>query len=43
MAADETILVLGQNLFFLPRIQNVADPLGFEVKRAANDAGFWDS
>ena len=43
MAASETILVLGQNLFFLPRIQNVADPLGFEVKRAADEAGFWGS
>jgi CheY-like chemotaxis protein len=43
MAASETILVLGQNLFFLPRIQNVADPLGYHARRATDEAGFWDS
>lgn len=43
MVAGETILVLCQNLFFLPRIQNAAGPLGYEVRHATDEAGFWDS
>jgi CheY-like chemotaxis protein len=38
----EKILVVGQGLFFLPRIQNVADPLGYEVVQTATGVRFWE-
>ena len=43
MVVTETVLVVGQNLFFLPRIQNVAAPVGFEVRRVATESTFWDN
>ena len=42
MTDKETILVIGQNLFFLPRIQNVADPYGYEVRLTTSKAMFRD-
>ena len=41
MTNPKTILILGRNLFFLPRIQNVSKPLGFEVRRAVDEDSFW--
>jgi CheY-like chemotaxis protein len=38
----KTILVVGRNLFFLPRIQNVARPSGYDVKLTATASEFWD-
>ncbi len=39
----ETILLVGQNLFFLGRVEALADPLGYEVLRATTESAFWDS
>lgn len=39
----ETVLLVGQNLFFLGRVETLADPLGYEVLRAATESAFWDS
>ncbi len=36
----ETILLVGQNLFFLGRVEAVAEPLGYEVQRAATESVF---
>ena len=38
-----TILLLGQNLFFLGRVEAVAEPLGFEVQRATTESAFWET
>ena len=35
------ILVVAQNLFFLPRIVNVANPYQYSVKRAESVSRFW--
>ncbi len=43
MADKETVLVLTQNLFFLPRIQNAAASSELEVRHATSDAAFWDA
>lgn len=39
----ETVLLVGQNLFFLGRVETLADPLGYEVLRATTESAFWDS
>ena len=39
----ETILFVGENLFFLGRVETLADPLGSEVFRASTESAFWDS
>ncbi len=39
----ETVLLVGQNLFFLGRVETLADPLGYEVLRATTESDFWDS
>ncbi len=39
----ETVLLIGQNLFFLGRVETLADPLGYEVLRATTESAFWDS
>ncbi len=36
----ETVLLVGQNLFFLGRIEAVAEPLGYEVQRATTESVF---
>ena len=38
----ETVLLVGQNLFFLGRVETLADPLGYEVLRATTESEFWD-
>ncbi len=38
----ETVLLVGQNLFFLGRVEAVAEPLGFEVQRATTESIFWE-
>ena len=34
----ETVLLVGQNLFFLGKIEAVAEPLGYEVQRATTES-----
>ena len=36
----ETILLVGQNLFFLGRVEAQADPLGYEVQWATTQSAF---
>ena len=36
----ETVLLVGQNLFFLGRVEAVAEPLGYEVQRATTESVF---
>ena len=36
----KTVLLVGQNLFFLGRIDTLAEPLGYEVQRAATESDF---
>ena len=41
--SKEIILLVGQNLFFLGRVENLAEPLGYEVQRATTESAFWDA
>jgi CheY-like chemotaxis protein len=41
--SKEIILLVGQNLFFLGRVENLAEPLGYEVQRATTESAFWDT
>ena len=34
------VLLVGQNLFFLGRVEAAAEPLGYEVRRATTESGF---
>lgn len=43
MPDEKTVLVVGQNLFFLPRIQNAATPHGYKVLQARTEAEFSES
>jgi len=43
MPDRKTILVVGRNLFFLPRIQNVAGPSGHDVKLISTTLEFWEA
>jgi CheY-like chemotaxis protein len=43
MPDRKTILVVGQNMFFLPRIQNVATPSGYDVKLISTAPEFWEA
>ena len=43
MPDRKTILVVGRNLFFLPRIQNVASPSGYDVKLTSTEAEFLEA
>ena len=36
----ETVLLVGQNLFFLGRVEALAEPLGYEVQRATTESAF---
>ncbi len=40
---NHTILFVGQNLVFLGRVENLAEPLGYDVRRATSETAFWDS
>lgn len=42
MDNEKAVLVVGQNLFFLPRIQNVASAFGYKVTQTRTEADFWD-
>ena len=42
MSDQKSILVVGQNMFFLPRIQNAADALGYTVRQARTESDFWE-
>ncbi|MCH8826525.1 MAG: hypothetical protein J4N64_06475 [Chloroflexi bacterium] len=43
MSEPKTVLVVGQNLFFLPRIQNAATPNGYKVLQTRTEAEFRES
>ena len=43
MPDGKAILVVGRNLFFLPRIQNVATPSGYDVKLTSTAPEFWEA
>ena len=43
MSEPKTVLVVGQNLFFLPRIQNAATPNGYKVLQTRTEAEFWEN
>ncbi len=34
------VLLVGQNLFFLGRVEAAAEPLGYQVQRATSEPGF---
>ena len=36
------VLLVGQNLFFLGRVENLAEPLGYQVRRATSEQAFWN-
>ena len=38
----ETVLLVGQNLFFVGRVEALAEPLGYEVQRATTESVFWE-
>ncbi len=38
----ETILLVGQNLFFSGRVEALAEPLGYDVQRATTESIFWE-
>ena len=37
------VLVVGQDLFFLPRIQSAANALGYEIRQTRTGSDFWDA
>ena len=39
----ETVLLVGQNLFFLGRVEAVAEPLGYEIQQAKTESVFWEN
>jgi CheY-like chemotaxis protein len=41
--SKEIILLVGQNLFFLGRVENLAEPLGYEVQHTTTESAFWDT
>lgn len=43
MAVSSRIILLGQNLFFQARVETVAEPRGYSVRQAHNEADFWDA
>ena len=38
----ETVLLVGQNLFFSGRVEALAEPLGYDVQRATTESVFWE-
>lgn len=43
MPQNDSILIISQNLFFLPRVQNVAEPLGCDVRQIRTEAEYNDA
>ena len=41
MTEDRKVFVLGQNLFFLPRIMNAANQAGLTMRLTNTEADFW--
>jgi CheY-like chemotaxis protein len=41
--SKEIILLVGQNLFFLGRVENLAEPLGYEVQHTTTESAFWNA
>jgi CheY-like chemotaxis protein len=41
MAEHKTVLLVGQNLFFLGRVESLAEASGYELLRATNEDNFW--
>jgi len=39
----ETILLVGQNLFFLGRVEALSEPRGYDVQRASTESAFWEN
>ena len=39
----ETVLLVGQNLFFSGRVEASAEPLGYDVQRATTESIFWEN
>ena len=42
MPDEKSVLVLGQNLFFVPRVQIAADVFGYKVMQVRTEPDFWD-
>ncbi len=38
----ETVVLVGQNLFFSGRVEALAEPLGYDVQRATTESAFWE-
>jgi len=38
----ETVLLVGQNMFFVGRVEAQAEPLGYEVQWAKTQSAFWE-
>ena len=38
----ETVVLVGQNLFFLGRVEALAEPLGYNVQWATTESDFWE-
>lgn len=41
MADSKTIVLVGQNLFFLGKVESLAEPQGYETLRATTEPVFW--
>jgi DNA-binding response OmpR family regulator len=41
MPEAKTIVLVGQNLYFLGHLETLAEPQGHETLRATNEAAFW--
>jgi DNA-binding NarL/FixJ family response regulator len=41
MSEGQTIVLVGQNLYFLGHVETLAEPRGHETLRATNEAAFW--
>ena len=41
MANAKTIVLVGQNLFFLGKVESLAEPQGYETLRATTETAFW--
>ena len=44
MTSDrETVLLVGQNLFFAGKVEAMAEPQGYELKQAKTGSVFWET
>ena len=42
MSETKTIVLVGQNLFFLGRVESLAESEGYETLRATTETAFWN-